>query len=62
MSFSYPNGLPASSRSSYGGFEEPNGYASMMSFHEEFKPQIYRVRQPFRVDAMPLYANPVRFL
>lgn len=45
MSFSYPNGgVPAGSRSGYGGFEEQNGYGPVMSVHEGFKPQIYRVR------------------
>ena len=45
MSFSYPNGMPAGSRSSYGGFDEPSGYGPVMSVHEGFKPQIYRVRK-----------------
>ena len=43
MSFNYPNGLPSVSRSSFGGFEEPNGYGQIMPLNDEFKPQIYRV-------------------
>ena len=43
MSFNYSNGLPSASRSSFGGFDEPNGYGQIMPFNDEFKPQIYRV-------------------
>ena len=45
MSFSYPNSMPAGSRSRYGGFDESSGYGPVMSVHEGFKPQIYRVRR-----------------
>ncbi|CAK39318.1 uncharacterized protein An07g02270, partial [Aspergillus niger] len=41
MSFGYSNGLPHGPRSSFAGFEDMNGYGTMM-YHEEFKPQIYR--------------------
>lgn len=43
MSFNYPNGLSSVSRSSFGGFDEPNGYGQIMPLNDEFKPQIYRV-------------------
>lgn len=42
MSYSgYPNGLARTS--SFGGYGASNGYGSM-SYQEEHKPQIYRVR------------------
>ncbi|KAL4876612.1 hypothetical protein BJY04DRAFT_231509 [Aspergillus karnatakaensis] len=45
MSFTYPNGMPNGlsngARASFNGFEDMNGYGTMM-YHEEFKPQIYR--------------------
>ncbi|GKZ20601.1 hypothetical protein AbraIFM66951_005926 [Aspergillus brasiliensis] len=41
MSFGYSNGLPHGPRSSFAGFEDMNGYGTIM-YHEEFKPQIYR--------------------
>ncbi|KAL4865357.1 hypothetical protein BDV12DRAFT_174737 [Aspergillus spectabilis] len=45
MSFNHPNGLPNGlpngTRASFNGFEDMNGYGTMM-YHEEFKPQIYR--------------------
>lgn len=41
MSFGYPNGVPGS-RSGY-GFDDQNGYGPVMSVHDGFKPQIYRV-------------------
>ncbi|KAL4784052.1 hypothetical protein BJX76DRAFT_348083 [Aspergillus varians] len=41
MSFNYPNGLPNGTRASFNGFEDMNGYGTMI-YHEEFKPQIYR--------------------
>lgn len=40
-SFGYPNGLP---RTSFGGYDGGNDYGSVMSYQEEYKPQIYRVR------------------
>ncbi|OJJ41857.1 hypothetical protein ASPWEDRAFT_288598 [Aspergillus wentii DTO 134E9] len=42
MSFNYPNGMPNMARNSFSGMEESNGYGPMMTYHEEFKPQIYR--------------------
>ncbi|PKY05013.1 hypothetical protein P168DRAFT_304105 [Aspergillus campestris IBT 28561] len=42
MSFSYPNGMPHGSRGSMGGFEEVNGYGTMIPYPDEFRPQIYR--------------------
>ncbi|KAI9372636.1 apses transcription factor [Aspergillus egyptiacus] len=41
MSFNYSNGLPNGTRASFNGFEDMNGYGTMI-YHEEFKPQIYR--------------------
>ncbi|KAL3470255.1 hypothetical protein BJX99DRAFT_239789 [Aspergillus californicus] len=41
MSYHYPNGLPNGTRASFNGFEDMNGYGTMI-YHEEFKPQIYR--------------------
>ncbi|KAL4749146.1 hypothetical protein BDW72DRAFT_178945 [Aspergillus terricola var. indicus] len=41
MSFNYSNGLPNGTRASFSGFEDMNGYGTMI-YHEEFKPQIYR--------------------
>ncbi|KAL3490448.1 hypothetical protein BJX62DRAFT_207162 [Aspergillus germanicus] len=49
MSFTYsnglpnglPNGPPNGARASFNGFEDMNGYGTMI-YHEEFKPQIYR--------------------
>ncbi|RDW83717.1 putative APSES transcription factor (MbpA) [Aspergillus mulundensis] len=41
MSFNYTNGFPNGTRASFNGFEDMNGYGTMM-YHEEFKPQIYR--------------------
>lgn len=43
MSFGYPNGGGGGSRSGYGGLEDQNGYGAVMSVHDGFKPQIYRV-------------------
>lgn len=42
MSFSMPNGLPhnSMSRSSFGGYEDANGYGAMVPYQE---PQIYKV-------------------
>jgi hypothetical protein len=40
-SFGYPNGLP---RSSFGGYDGANDYGSVVSYQDEYKPQIYRVR------------------
>lgn len=40
-SFGYPNGL---ARTSFGGYDGANDYGSVMSYQEEYKPQIYRVR------------------
>ena len=42
MSFGYSNGMPHGPRPGFAGFEDMNGYGTMM-YHEEFKPQIYRV-------------------
>lgn len=42
MSFNYPNGLQNGTRASFNGIEDMNGYGTMI-YHEEFKPQIYRV-------------------
>ncbi|KAL5356771.1 apses transcription factor [Aspergillus floccosus] len=42
MSFNYSNGLQHSSRGSFGGFEDMNGYGTMVPYQEDFKPQIYR--------------------
>jgi hypothetical protein len=42
MSFNYSNGFPNGTRASFSGFEDMNGYGTMI-YHEEFKPQIYRV-------------------
>ncbi|KKK16281.1 hypothetical protein P175DRAFT_0504609 [Aspergillus ochraceoroseus IBT 24754] len=41
MSFSYSNGRPNGARGGFNGFEDMNGYGTMI-YHEEFKPQIYR--------------------
>ncbi|KAL4775949.1 hypothetical protein BDW60DRAFT_177240 [Aspergillus nidulans var. acristatus] len=41
MSFNYSNGFPNGTRASFSGFEDMNGYGTMI-YHEEFKPQIYR--------------------
>ncbi|RAK97909.1 putative APSES transcription factor (MbpA) [Aspergillus ibericus CBS 121593] len=41
MSFGYSNGMPHGPRPGFAGFEDMNGYGTMM-YHEEFKPQIYR--------------------
>jgi hypothetical protein len=59
MSFNYTNGLHHSSRGSFGGFEDMNGYGTMVPYKEDFKPQIYRVRHPF----LAASANPlIQFL
>ncbi|KAL4892451.1 apses transcription factor [Aspergillus ambiguus] len=42
MSFNYSNGMHHGPRSSFGGFEDMNGYGTMVPYQEEFKPQIYR--------------------
>ena len=47
MSFNYPNGIPNGTRASFNGFEDMNGYGTIM-YHEEFKPQIYRVCSSLR--------------
>ena len=46
MSFNYQNGVNHGSmqRGSFGGYDAPNGYGTMMSYQEDYKPQIYRVR------------------
>lgn len=46
MSFTYPNGMPHGSRGGMGGFEEVNGYGTMIPYPDEFRPQIYRVGIP----------------
>jgi hypothetical protein len=40
-SFGYPSGAP---RNSFNGYDGSNDYGSVMSYQEEYKPQIYRVR------------------
>lgn len=42
-SFNMSNGA---SRGSYGGYDGKNDNGSMMSYQEEYAPQIYRVRSP----------------
>ncbi|KAH2965983.1 hypothetical protein KXW00_004007 [Aspergillus fumigatus] len=42
MSFSYPNSLPGGARGSFGGFDDTNGYGSMVQYQEEYRPQIYK--------------------
>lgn len=39
-SFGYHNGHPRS----FSGYDGSNDYGSVMSYQEEYKPQIYRVR------------------
>lgn len=48
MSFNYPNGIPNGTRASFNGFEDMNGYGTMI-YHEEFRPQIYRVCSSLRL-------------
>ncbi|KAF9895028.1 hypothetical protein FE257_004656 [Aspergillus nanangensis] len=42
MSFTYSNGAHHGSRGSFGGFEDMNGYGAMVSYQDEYRPQIYR--------------------
>ncbi|KAH8705932.1 putative apses transcription factor [Talaromyces proteolyticus] len=43
MSYSFTNGgTQPSMQSSFNGYDNSNGYGSVMSFQEEYKPQIYR--------------------
>jgi hypothetical protein len=42
MSFNMSNGV---SRGSFRGYDSQNDYGSNMSYQEEYKPQIYRVRR-----------------
>lgn len=42
MSFNMSNGV---SRGSFGGYDGQNDYGSNVSYQDEYKPQIYRVRR-----------------
>lgn len=41
-SFNYSKNPPHGSRS-FGGYDEMTNYGAMIQYHDEFKPQIYRV-------------------
>lgn len=50
-SFGYSNGISRS----FGGYDGTNEYGSVMSYQEEYKPQIYRVRGLYpHPQSMPL--------
>lgn len=42
-SFNYSKNPAHGPRASFGGFEEITNYGALIQYHDEFKPQIYRV-------------------